>query len=67
MIGIVLTDLITGREDLEIVAYSVDTALTAIDIESSGDIELVDELTEESFQELLLTPTWNHSLVQDGS
>lgn len=67
MIGIVLTDLITGREDLEIVAYSVDTSLTAIDLAASGDIELVDELTEESFQELLLTPTWNHSLVQDGS
>lgn len=64
MIGIVLTDLITGREDLEIVAYSVDTTLTAIDVDLSGEIEIVEELTQEQFDELLITPTWNHSLIQ---
>jgi|Wag4MinimDraft_6_1082665.scaffolds.fasta_scaffold154632_1 hypothetical protein len=64
MIGIVLTDLITGREDLEIVAYSVDTTLTAIDVDLSGGIEIVEELTQEQFDELLITPTWNHSLIQ---
>jgi hypothetical protein len=64
MIGIVLTDLITGREDLEIVAYSVDTALTAINTDVSGEIDLVEELTQEQFDELLVTPTWNHSLIQ---
>lgn len=67
MIGIVLTDLITGREDLEIVAYSVDTTLTAINVDLSGEIELVEQLTEEAFAELAITPKWNHSLVQDGN
>jgi len=67
MIGIVDTGLITGREDLEIVAYSVDTTLTAIDVDLSGEIELIDQMTQESFDELLITPTWNHALIQDGS
>jgi hypothetical protein len=67
MIGIVSTDLITGREDLEIVAYCVDTTLTAIDVDLSGEIELIEQLTEEAFVELALTPRWNHSLVQDGN
>jgi hypothetical protein len=65
MMGIVLTDLITEREDLEIVAYSVDTTLTAINVDLSGEIDLVEELTQEQFVELLITPTWNHSLIQD--
>jgi hypothetical protein len=65
MIGIVLTDLITGREDLEIIAYSVDTTLTAINVDLSGEIDLVEELTQEQFDDILITPPWNHSLIQD--
>lgn len=67
MIGIVQTDLITGREDLEIFAYCVDTTLTAIDVELSAEIELIEQLTEEEFAQLAITPAWNHSLVQDGN
>ena len=65
MIGIVDTSLVTGREDLAIVAYRVDSTFTAIDIESSGEIDLVDQMTQEEFDELALTPPWNHSLIQD--
>lgn len=67
MIGIVDTGLITGREDLEIVAYSVDTTLTAIDINLSNEVEIMSQITQEEFDQLLLTPAWNHALQQDGS
>lgn len=53
-------------DQFDILAYSVDSTLTAIAYDQDTPPHTLQIMTMSEFQNLQLTPDWNHDLVQSG-
>jgi hypothetical protein len=54
-------------ENYQINEYSVDSTKCSISFSGEQPPYTIEILTEEQFEELKLTPEWNHNLIQDNS
>lgn len=67
MIAIIDTALTVNNDLFDIVDYRVDGTECGVRYEGTPDFVYSQLMTEEEFEELKITPPWNHSLIQDGS
>ena len=67
MIAIIDTELTVNNDLFDIVDYRVDGTECGVRCEGTPDFEYLQLMSEEDFDQLKLTPPWNHSLIQDGS